>query len=109
MLTVSAGSIPFVADAKTADSEIAKFTRGFGANPTWAAALGRDAAILARKGLAGLPLTTTTDPKEVAKRRDAVADALVAAKTALWTSEATGFTSHELGRTLKVVESPHGK
>ena len=57
----------------------------------------------------GLPLTTTTDPKEVAKRRDAVADALVAAKTALWTSEATGFTSHELGRTLKVVESPHGK
>ncbi|MGH7286057.1 MAG: ABC transporter substrate-binding protein, partial [Polyangiaceae bacterium] len=99
VLGVSAGSIPYFPGATAPDADIAKFTKSFGANPTWASALGRDAAILARHGVASLPLDATSDANEVAKRRAAVASALGVAKASLWTSETSGFaSSHRLSR-----------
>lgn len=110
VLNVSAGSIPFDPSAKTSDSDIGKFSKGFGANPTWAAALGRDAAILARRAVATLPLDTTNDTTEVARRRSLVAAGLFGARAPLWTSEAQGFAaSHRMDRTLHVVELTRGK
>ncbi len=110
VLGVAAGSIPYFPGTVAPDADIAKFTKSFGANPTWASALGRDAAILARRGVASLPLDTTSDASEVAKRRAAVAAALGTAKASLWTSETSGFTSsHRLNRALRVVDAPHGK
>ena len=112
VLGVAAGSIPYLPGASQPDSDITKFAKSFGANPTWGSALGRDAAILARRGVASLPLDTTSDANEVVKRRDAVAAALATAKTTLWTTEADGFASaHQLKRALRVVDAaaPHGK
>jgi hypothetical protein len=114
VLDVSAGLIPYVASAAkgpSTDSDIGKFSQSFGANPTWAAALGRDAAILARRAVASLPMDTTVDPNEVARRRSQIATNLAAARTSLWTTEAQGFASstHGLPRTLRVVEVPRGK
>lgn len=109
VLTVSAGAIPFTPAIAAPDSDIARFTKGFGSNPTWAAALGRDAAILARRAVASLPMDTTTDAAEVERRRTATAAALGNVKAPLWTTEDAGFTKHRLGRTLRVVEAPHGK
>jgi hypothetical protein len=113
VLNASAGVIPFNPGSTTAaanDSDIAKFTKSFGANPTWAAALGRDASILARRAVAALPLDTTVDPNEVGRRRSQIASNLAAARASLWTSEAQGFTSsHAVPRTIRVVEVPRGK
>jgi hypothetical protein len=110
VLNVAAGLIPFVGAPGSADSEIGKFSKSFGANPTWAAALGRDAAILARRAVASLPLDATTDANEVARRRSQIASNLAAARASLWTSEAQGFSaSHGMARTLRVVEVPRVK
>lgn len=114
VLDVSAGLIPYVASATKGapnDSDIGKFSQSFGANPTWAAALGRDAAILARRAVASLPMDTTVDANDVARRRSQIATNLAAARSSLWTSEAQGFatSTHGLPRTLRVVEVPRGK
>ncbi|MEO7108839.1 MAG: hypothetical protein ABI183_00260 [Polyangiaceae bacterium] len=110
VLNVAAGSIPFTGGTTSGDSDIGKFSKAFGANPTWAAALGRDAAILARRALAPLPLDATSDPNDVARRRSLVAVGLSGARSSLWTSEAQGFApSHRMMRTLHVVELPRGK
>ncbi len=113
VLNVSAGLIPFApstAPSAANDSEIGKFSKSFGANPTWAAALGRDAAILARRAVASLPMSTTTDPAEVARRRSQIASNLASARASLWTSEAQGFSAaHGMPRTLRVVDAPRGK
>ena len=108
VLAVRAGEIPIATppDA-SADADGRAWVAREGASPTWWAALGHDAAALARSAVASLPLDATTDPKEVARRRGAAKDALVAAQSHLWTSEAPGFSpAHLLPRELKVVELP---
>ncbi|WP_438006522.1 hypothetical protein WME89_49450 [Sorangium sp. So ce321] len=59
--------------------------------PSFWAALGRDAGVLAWAGVQRLPKTGTEDPAEVKARRLAAARALSSATAELWTTSATGF------------------
>ncbi|WP_437926874.1 hypothetical protein WMF37_48900 [Sorangium sp. So ce291] len=59
--------------------------------PSFWAALGRDAGVLAWAGVQRLPKTGTEDPAEVKARRLAAASALSGATAELWTTSATGF------------------
>ncbi|XXT18945.1 hypothetical protein WME94_52845 [Sorangium sp. So ce429] len=59
--------------------------------PSFWAALGRDAGVLAWAGVQRLPKTGTEDPAEVKARRLAAASALSSATAELWTTSATGF------------------
>jgi hypothetical protein len=62
-----------------------------GRAPSWFEALGRDAGVLAWEGVRSLPEQATEDPREVRARRAAATDAIAAAATELWTTEARGF------------------
>ena len=71
------------------------------APPSWWAALGRDAAVLAWAGVQVLPAQGTEDPGEVEARRAQAAAALAGAQADLWTTEASGFHgARTLPRTL---------
>ncbi|WP_437876191.1 hypothetical protein [Sorangium sp. So ce513] len=59
--------------------------------PSFWAALGRDAGVLAWAGVQRLPKTGTEDPAEVKARRLAAASAVSSATVALWTTSASGF------------------
>ncbi|WP_433931306.1 hypothetical protein AB3662_44095 [Sorangium cellulosum] len=61
------------------------------APPSFWAALGRDAGVLAWAGVQKLPKTGTEDPAEVKARRLAAASSLSGARAELWTTSATGF------------------
>jgi hypothetical protein len=75
------------------------------APPSFWAALGRDAAVLAWEGVKSLPENGTEDPAEVTARRAQVAAALAAAQADLWTTDARGFSgARVLPRTLGVRE-----
>jgi hypothetical protein len=107
LLAARVGEIPVTAPAADAvtDAEIRTWYAREGAPPNWWAALGHDAAILARASVATLPLDATVDPKEVTRRRLAAKDALAAAQAHLWTSDAHGFSAaHTIVRDVKVVE-----
>lgn len=73
------------------DAALEAWVRAHGDDPSWWAALGRDAAVLAQAALAVLPQGLATDAGEVARRREAVRGALEAASVALWTTSAAGF------------------
>ncbi|XXX76242.1 hypothetical protein WMF30_52190 [Sorangium sp. So ce134] len=59
--------------------------------PSFWAALGRDAGVLAWAGVQRLPKTGTEDPAEVKARRLAAASAMSSATAELWTTSAAGF------------------
>lgn len=59
--------------------------------PSFWAALGRDAGVLAWAGVQRLPKTGTEDPAEVKARRLAAASAMSTATAELWTTSADGF------------------
>ncbi|WP_437278032.1 hypothetical protein WME90_43555 [Sorangium sp. So ce375] len=59
--------------------------------PSFWAALGRDAGVLAWAGVQRLPKTGTEDPAEVKARRLAAASAMSSAKAELWTTSTAGF------------------
>ncbi|CAN98476.1 hypothetical protein predicted by Glimmer/Critica [Sorangium cellulosum So ce56] len=59
--------------------------------PSFWAALGRDAGVLAWAGVQRLPKTGTEDPAEVKARRLAAASAMSTATAELWTTAAGGF------------------
>ncbi|WP_437528376.1 hypothetical protein WME79_44955 [Sorangium sp. So ce726] len=61
------------------------------APPSFWAALGRDAGVLAWAGVQRLPKTGTEDPAEVKARRLAAASAMSTATAELWTTAAGGF------------------
>ena len=110
-LAVRVGEIPVTASSPDAvtDPDIRAWYAREGAPPNWWAALGHDAAILARGAVAALPLDATTDPAEVGKRRLTAKQALAAAQAQLWTSDAHSFSpAHLVPRDAKVVELPSG-
>ncbi|WP_437796599.1 hypothetical protein [Sorangium sp. So ce693] len=59
--------------------------------PSFWAALGRDAGVLAWAGVQRLPKTGTEDPAEVKARRLAAVSAMSTATAELWTTSADGF------------------
>ena len=111
VLAAAAGIVP--AGAGTADDprelEARKMAVQLGGQPTWWAALGRDAGALARKALSTLPEDTVTLPAEIAKRHRDARDALAAARVGLWTTDAQGFVEPGnprcLGRALRVIRA----
>ncbi len=119
VISASAGLIPVLAPEKkdaagkkdappsTLDPDIQRFMASFGSTPTWRSALGRDAGILARRAVVSLPLDTTLDPREIARRRNVVRAEFSKAHERLWTTEASGVdAAHILPRTVRVVDIP---
>ncbi len=106
LMAAAAGVVPraTLADA-TRDAELASYATRRGSAPSWWTALGRDAAALARAGVAALPLDLSTDVAEVTRRRSAVKAAIASAKLHLWTTDASGMAgAHVLPRELHVID-----
>ena len=103
LFVASAGSFP-LRRGDTA-SPLYGFTKRHGRAPSFWAALGHDAAVLARIAEKTLPLEKTDDTAEVDKRHRAVAEALLAAEGDLWSTSARGFSSKPVvERDVSVVE-----
>ncbi|WP_437952564.1 hypothetical protein WME98_18950 [Sorangium sp. So ce296] len=99
-LVATAGLFPFVAapagaqpppGAGGAGAALAVWLATHPSPPSFWAALGRDAGVLAWAGVQRLPKTGTEDPAEVKARRLAAASALSSATVELWTTAAAGF------------------
>ncbi|MCC6555787.1 MAG: hypothetical protein IT372_22725 [Polyangiaceae bacterium] len=109
-LIATAGRYPFVADAT--DRALGRWLAVHPAPPSWWAALGRDAGVLAWEGVRGLPATGTEDPAQVRARRRSVAAAIAGAEADLWTTGARGFGGAQVlprevsGRELKPPSRP---
>jgi hypothetical protein len=89
------------------DIDLASYASAFGVRPTWWAALGRDAGVIARRAVSPLPAEGAQDQREVAQRRSIVVGGLIATRMKLWTTEAQGFGQNRaIARTIKVVEWP---
>ena len=73
-------------DPRLADGRLSPWIAAHGSPPSFWAAAGRDAAVLARASVKDLPQASTEDRGEVEARRKTVRDALEAASVPLWTS-----------------------
>jgi hypothetical protein len=107
LVTAAAGVVPV--DVANADdprvADVRAMVKRTGAPPAWWAALGHDAAVLAKASIITLPLDTTADPVEISRRHLATHQALLDAKAPLWTSEQSGFDARRsLPRVIRVVE-----
>ncbi|WP_437905418.1 hypothetical protein WME95_45140 [Sorangium sp. So ce327] len=82
---------PGAAPASGAAAALAAWLATHPSPPSFWAALGRDAGVLAWAGVQRLPKTGTEDPAEVKARRLAAASAMSTASAELWTTAASGF------------------
>ncbi|WP_437975259.1 hypothetical protein WMF11_45825 [Sorangium sp. So ce295] len=82
---------PRAAPASGAAAALAAWLATHPSPPSFWAALGRDAGVLAWAGVQRLPKTGTEDPAEVKARRLAAASAMSTASAELWTTAASGF------------------
>ncbi|WP_437547086.1 hypothetical protein WME97_44275 [Sorangium sp. So ce367] len=82
---------PGAAPASGAAAALAAWLATHPSPPSFWAALGRDAGVLAWAGVQRLPKTGTEDPAEVKARRLAAASAMSTATAELWTTAASGF------------------
>jgi hypothetical protein len=109
VLSAHAGLFPVLTDdpEQMGDVDLASYAAAFGVRPTWWAALGRDAGVIARRAVSPLPAEGAQDQREVAQRRSIVVGGLIATRMKLWTTEAQGFgQDRTIARTIKVVEWP---
>jgi hypothetical protein len=97
VVTARAGVVPEAGASDPRRAEVQRFSGALGRTGWWSA-LGRDAAVLARTGIARLPLDTAGDPAAVSTRRVTARDDLGAARVRLWTTEAAGWSAD---RTMK--------
>lgn len=101
-----AGATPHadVDDARTV--EIGRYLTALGSVPNWRAALGRDAGVLARAALRGLPLDTAKTADEVNRRRASAERALTQVKASLWSTDAPGLDAktRTLPRVVRVID-----
>jgi len=110
LVTAAAGVVPLGSsppeDPRAVD--VRALVARTGARPAWWTALGRDAAVLARMALSSLPLDSTSDVDEIARRRAVVRQALVDARAPLWTSDHEGFdATRNLPRSIRLVDLNH--
>ena len=102
-LFASAGLFPLRRGEAT--SPLTGFQKRQGKAPSWYAALGHDAAALARSALRSLPADKVTDAREVEHRHEAAAAALSRAEARLFTTDARGFSGgNVIDRKINVVE-----
>jgi hypothetical protein len=93
-IVASAGNFPL--RRGDTSSPLLGFKKRQGKAPSWFAALGHDAAVLARAALRTLPLDRADAKEEVDKRHDAAKDAMLRAEADLWTTEARGFAGQPI-------------
>jgi hypothetical protein len=107
VVSASAGIVPIADASEATDDEVRRFVTIFG-GASWWTALGRDAATLARVAIDALPADVASDAPAVAGRRDQARDRLAAARTRLWSTEATGFAgaTRTVERTLCAIDVP---
>lgn len=74
-------------DPRLADGRLTAWKNAYGSLPSFWAAAGRDAAVLARASVKDLPEQSTEVREEIEARRKTVRAALESAKPALWTVE----------------------
>jgi len=102
-MVVTAGSFPLKRGDAT--SLLGGFKKRHGKAPSWFAALGHDAAVLARAALRSLPLDRADDDKEVKKRHEAARASLSSTEGDLWTTGARGFAGQNtIVREIGVIE-----
>ncbi|MBI4705743.1 MAG: hypothetical protein HY744_32015 [Deltaproteobacteria bacterium] len=102
------GAGVFPVDPRRPDARLRPWLQAGRGAPSWWAALGRDAAVLARQAVEGLPEDATKDDDraEVASRRKLAARALERAAAALWTTEARGFDGRRrVPRSVRVLRA----
>ncbi len=102
-LVATAGTFPL--KRGDAISAMSGFKKRHGKAPSWFAALGHDAAVLARVALRTLPQDRVEASLEVKKRHEAARVALSRAEGDLWTTEARGFVGQNvIAREMGVIE-----
>jgi hypothetical protein len=97
IVTAQAGIVPANAKGDPRATEMRRFSEALGPLSWWAA-LGRDAAALARSAVLELPSDLATASEAVTSRRAQARDQLAVARTSLWSTEAVGWSS---GRAIK--------
>lgn len=98
---VGAGAFPMRDDAPDG---MKRWRERTGRPPTWASALGHDAAVLASAAIADFALTRVDDARAVSELHRRAQRNLARVKAALWTSERSGFEGgRRLARTLSIV------
>jgi hypothetical protein len=98
---IAAGVFPV--DPKAPDARVVAWVERRHGAPSWWAALGRDAAMLAWRAVRDLE-ESSGDPESVKARRVQAASALGAARAPLWTSNADGFRGNQaLERAITLV------
>jgi hypothetical protein len=103
LLVAAAGSFPL--RRGDANPALNGFKKRHGRAPTFWAALGHDAAVLAREAAKTLPGDVTDDSAEVDRRHRAASDALGSVEADLWSTSARGFASKSVVvRDVSVVE-----
>jgi hypothetical protein len=106
VVTARAGIVPEAGAGDPRRVEVQRFAGALGRTGWWAA-LGRDAAVLARTALAKLPIDTVSEAAPVAARRVAARDDLGAAHARLWTTEtATWSPDRTMKRTICTSDAP---
>ncbi len=104
LLVASAGAFPL--RRNDASSVLNGFHQRHGRPPSFWAALGHDAAVLARVAERALPADRTEDAAEVDRRHRAASDALGAAEALLWSTSARGFASRTvIARDVVIFEA----
>lgn len=106
-VTVTSGLIPVMTERaeEVVGVEIRSYMKVFGLNPSYWAALGRDAGALALRAMAPLPLDAVADERAIYQRRALVEGGLMGSQLKFWTSSATQVgADRRLARTLRTVE-----
>jgi hypothetical protein len=91
LLVASAGAFPLRRNDTT--SALYGYDKRHGKPPSFWAALGHDAAVLARAAERALPSDRAEEAPEVERRHRAASDALATAEGDLWSTSARGFAS----------------
>jgi hypothetical protein len=104
VVSARAGVVPDCDPRDPRADELRRFSATVGRTGWWAA-LGRDAATLARAALVGLPVDLVSDARAVSERRAIAHDHLLSARARLWTTEASGFSAdRSMTRAICAVE-----
>jgi hypothetical protein len=103
VLATRAGPFPLLRTEP--NSPLRGFRRRYGKAPSWFAALGHDAAVLAKAALQALPADRASEGKEVDRRHQLASAAIAGAEGELWSTDAGGFGGKNvLRREISVVE-----
>jgi len=105
IVTAQAGVVPACGSGDPRAVELQRFSEALGPL-TWWAALGRDAATLARTAALELAPDLAVAPQAVTDRRAQARDRLAAARAHLWSTEAAGWgDARDIKRTVCTLDA----